>query len=252
MYLRAVLRRSVFEKPQRRLKGGFEVFQSCPAACEKIQESYIMKIWLSLLEGFEFNLMLFGGTIVCAIPLGLLITFCSMSKFKPLSVLSRIFVWIIRGTPLMLQLFVVLYVPGIVFGVPMKSRLLAAFIAFIINYAAYFSEIYRGGIESIPRGQYEAGQVLGLTKGQIFRKIVLFQVIKRIVPPMGNEIITLVKDTSLARTIAVSEIMMSAENFSKQGIIWPLFSTGLFFLAMCGILTLLFNKLEKKLDYYKA
>lgn len=152
----------------------------------------------------------------------------------------------------MLQLFIVLYVPGLVFDVPMRSRLTAAVIAFIVNYAAYFSEIYRGGIESIPKGQYEAGQVLGLTKTQVFFKIVLFQVIKRIVPPMGNEIMTLVKDTSLARVIGVGEIMMSAERFSKQGLIWPLFSTGLFFLAMCGILTIIFNKLEKKLDYYKA
>lgn len=211
-----------------------------------------MDKWLSLLDGFQYNLLLFFGTIVCAVPLGLLITFCSMSKFKPLSILSKLFVWIIRGTPLMLQLFVVLYVPGFVFNTPMKSRMTAAFIAFIINYAAYFSEIYRGGIESIPKGQYEAGQVLGLTKVQVFTKIVLFQVIKRIVPPMGNEIITLVKDTSLARTIAVAEIMMSAERFSKMGIIWPLFSTGLFFLAMCGVLTLLFGKLEKKLNYYNS
>ncbi len=211
-----------------------------------------MEQWLSLFEGFKINLILFFVTILCAVPLGLLITFCSMSKFKPLSFVSKVFVWIIRGTPLMLQLFVILYAPGLLFDMPMKSRLTAAIIAFIINYAAYFSEIYRGGIESIPKGQYEAGQVLGLTKVQIFFKIVLFQVIKRIVPPMGNEIMTLVKDTSLARIIGVGEIIMSAERFSKMGLIWPLFSTGLFFLAMCGILTLVFGKLEKKLDYYKA
>lgn len=210
-----------------------------------------MDKWLSLLEGFQYNLILFFGTIVAAVPLGLLICFCSMSKFKPLSYLSKVFVWIIRGTPLMLQLFVVLYVPGLVFQIPMKSRLTATFIAFIINYAAYFSEIYRGGIESIPKGQYEAGQVLGLTKTQVFLKVVLFQVIRRIVPPMGNEIITLVKDTSLARIIGVGEIIMSAERFSKAGVIWPLFSTGLFFLAMCGILTLIFGALEKKMNYYK-
>ncbi len=211
-----------------------------------------MEQWLSLFEGFKYNLILFFVTILCAVPLGLLITFCSMSKFKPLSFVSKLFVWIIRGTPLMLQLFVIYYAPGILFDMPMRSRLMAAMIAFIVNYAAYFSEIYRGGIESIPRGQYEAGQVLGLTKTQVFAKIVLFQVIKRIVPPMGNEIMTLVKDTSLARIIGVGEIIMSAERFSKMGLIWPLFSTGLFFLAMCGILTLLFGKLEKKLDYYKA
>lgn len=211
-----------------------------------------MDKWLSLFDGFQYNLIIFFGTLLCAIPLGLLITFCSMSKFKPLSYISKVFVWIIRGTPLMLQLFIVLYAPGLLFNIPMQSRMTAAFIAFIINYAAYFSEIYRGGIESIPKGQYEAGQVLGFTKTQIFTRIVLFQVIKRIVPPMGNEVITLTKDTSLARIIGVAEIIMSAERFSKMGIIWPLFSTGLFFLAMCGILTLFFGWLEKKLGYYKA
>ena len=209
-----------------------------------------MEKWQSLFDGFGYNLFIFFGTIIAAVPLGLIITFCTMSKFKPLSYLSRLFVWIIRGTPLMLQLFVILYGPGLLLGIPMKSRLTAAFIAFIVNYAAYFSEIYRGGIESISRGQYEAGQVLGLTKKQVFSKIVLFQVVKRIVPPMGNEIITLVKDTSLVRIIGLPEIKMSAERFSKQGLIWPLFSTGLFFLAMCGVLTLLFGRLEKKLDYY--
>ena len=209
-----------------------------------------MEKWQSLFDGFGYNLLIFFGTIIAAVPLGLIITFCTMSKFKPLSYLSRLFLWIIRGTPLMLQLFVILYGPGLLLGIPMKSRLTAAFIAFIVNYAAYFSEIYRGGIESISKGQYEAGQVLGLTKKQIFSKIVLFQVVKRIVPPMGNEIITLVKDTSLVRIIGLPEIIMSAERFSKQGLIWPLFSTGLFFLAMCGVLTLLFGRLEKKLDYY--
>ena len=152
----------------------------------------------------------------------------------------------------MLQLFVVLYVPGLLLGIPMRNRMTAALIAFIINYAAYFSEIYRGGIESIPKGQYEAGQVLGMTKTQVLFKVVLFQVVKRIVPPMGNEIITLVKDTSLARVIGVAEIIMSAERFTKQGLIGPLFSTGLYFLAFNGILTILLSKLEKKLDYYKG
>lgn len=232
--------------------------------------------WLSLVEGFRLNLLVFFGTIIAAVPLGFLITFCSMSNLKPFSFLARLkaareskwmmavaqfrliafiskmFVWIIRGTPLMLQLFVVFYAPGLLFKTPMESRITAAFIAFIINYAAYFSEIYRGGIESIPKGQYEAGQVLGLTKTQVFFKVVLFQVIKRIVAPMSNEIMTLVKDTSLARTIAVAEILMSAERFTKQGVIWPLFGTALFFLAMCGILTLLFGWIEKKLDYYKG
>ena len=152
----------------------------------------------------------------------------------------------------MLQLFVVLYVPGLLFDMPMRNRMLAALIAFVINYACYFSEIFRGGIESIPKGQYEAGQVLGLTKKQIFFKIVLLQVIKRIVPPMSNEIITLVKDTSLARVIAVAEILMAAERFAGKGIIWPLFYTGVYFLIFCGVLTVLFGYIEKKLDYFKS
>ena len=211
-----------------------------------------MSIITALFEGFGQNLMLFIVTLVAAIPLGLIITLGSMSRFKPLKWLARTFVWIIRGTPLMLQLFVVLYVPGLVFGVPMQSRLTAAFIAFIINYAAYFSEIYRGGIESISKGQYEAGQVLGMTKTQVFFKVVLLQVVKRIVPPMGNEVITLVKDTSLARVIAVPEILKAAEDFSKMGLIGPLFSTGLYFLAFNGLLTILLSKLEKKLDYFKS
>ncbi len=209
-------------------------------------------MWASLFEGFGQNLLLFFTTILLAIPLGLIITYATMSKFKPLSYFSKVFVWIIRGTPLMLQLFVVFFVPGLLFDIHMKSRMTAAMIAFVINYAAYFSEIYRGGIESIDKGQYEAGQVLGLTKAHIFFRIVLMQVVKRIVAPMSNEIMTLIKDTALARTIAVAEIMMSAERFTKQGVIWPLFATALFFLAMCGILTLLFNFIEKKLDYYHA
>ncbi len=201
-------------------------------------------------EGFLQNCILFFGTLLFAIPLGLLIAFCSMSKFKPLSLITKVFVWCIRGTPLMLQLFIVFYVPGLVFDTPMRNRMLAALIAFVINYACYFSEIYRGGIESIPKGQYEAGQVLGLTKTQIFTKIVLLQVVKRIIPPMGNEIITLVKDTSLARVIAVSEILMEATHFSADGLIWPLFFTSVFFLLFCGLLTLLFGYLEKKLNYF--
>ncbi len=201
-------------------------------------------------EGFLQNCILFFGTLLFAIPLGLLIAFCSMSKFKLLSLITKVFVWCIRGTPLMLQLFIVFYVPGLVFDMPMRNRMLAALIAFVINYACYFSEIYRGGIESIPKGQYEAGQVLGLTKTQIFTKIVLLQVVKRIIPPMGNEIITLVKDTSLARVIAVSEILMEATHFSADGLIWPLFFTSVFFLLFCGLLTLLFGYLEKKLNYF--
>lgn len=206
----------------------------------------------SLFSGFRLNILIFITTLLVSIPLGLIITFGSMSKFKPLRWLTKTLVWIIRGTPLMLQIIIAFYGPGLIFDIPMKSRLTAVMIAFIINYAAYFSEIYRGGIESIPVGQYEAGQVLGLTKAQVFFKVVLFQVVKRITPPMGNEIITLIKDTSLANVISVAEVIMCAERFSKQGYIWPLFSTGLFFLVFSGGLTLLFGYIEKKLNYYRG
>ena len=206
-----------------------------------------------LLGGFKYTLLIFFITLVAAIPLGLPIALGSMSRFKPLRWISRAFVWVIRGTPLMLQIMVVFYVPGLVFGTPFRSRIIAVIIAFIINYAAYFSEIYRGGIESIPVGQYEAGQVLGLTKTQTFFKVVLFQVVKRIMAPMSNEVITLVKDTSLASVIAVGELIMSAQNIVKvYAIIWPLFYTAIFYLIFCGVLTLLFNALEKKLNYYRG
>lgn len=206
-----------------------------------------------LLGGFKYTLLIFFITLVAAIPLGLPIALGSMSRFKPLRWISRAFVWVIRGTPLMLQIMVVFYVPGLVFGTPFRSRIIAVIIAFIINYAAYFSEIYRGGIESIPVGQYEAGQVLGLTKTQTFFKVVLFQVVKRIMAPMSNEVITLVKDTSLANVIAVGELIMSVQNIVKvYAIIWPLFYTAIFYLIFCGVLTLLFNALEKKLNYYRG
>lgn len=206
-----------------------------------------------LLGGFKYTLLIFFITLVAAIPLGLPIALGSMSRFKPLRWISRAFVWVIRGTPLMLQIMVVFYVPGLVFGTPFRSRIIAVIIAFIINYAAYFSEIYRGGIESIPVGQYEAGQVLGLTKTQTFFKVVLFQVVKRIMAPMSNEVITLVKDTSLANVIAVGELIMSAQNIVKvYAIIWPLFYTAIFYLIFCGVLTLIFNALEKKLNYYRG
>lgn len=211
-------------------------------------------ITFQLLEGFKENCILFGVTLLLALPLGLLISMGSMSKFLPLKAFCRTFVWIIRGTPLMLQLFVVYYIPPLLTDGSFKfsDRLTAAIIAFVINYAAYFSEIYRGGIESIPKGQYEAGYVLGMKKSQIFFKVVLMQVVKRIVAPMSNEIITLVKDTSLARVIAVGEILKNAEQFTKQGLIWPIFYTGAFFLIFCGVLTLLFRFIERKLDYYKG
>lgn len=210
------------------------------------------QIFLSLCEGFGQNLIIFAITLIAALPLGLLITFGTMSKFKPLKWIMKTFVWIIRGTPLMLQLFVVLYAPGLLWGWNFGTRMGATLVAFIVNYAAYFSEIYRGGIESIPQGQYEAGQVLGMTRAQVFFKIVLMQVVKRVIAPMSNEVLTLVKDTSLARTVGVVEIIMCAERFTKQGLIGPLFSTALYFLAMCGILTLLFGYIEKKFDYYKG
>ncbi len=228
------------------------------------------EVTLSLLEGFLSTLEIFAVTLLGAIPLGLIICFGSMSKIKPISWLMRGLVWIIRGTPLMLQLIIVYYGPGLVgrwaesqestnFLIEWLSnwhvfdRFLAVSIAFIINYACYFSEIYRGGIESIPKGQYEAGQVLGLSKSKVFFKIVLMQVVKRIVPPMGNEIITLVKDTSLARIIAVYEVIWSAQAFAKSdGLIWPLFYTGAFYLIFNGGLTVLFRKIEDKLNYYQS
>lgn len=212
-----------------------------------------LNVTQQLLSGFGENCYIFIVTLLLAIPLGLIVSMGSMSGFKPLKWLTKTVVWIIRGTPLMLQLFVVFYIPPLVsngsFAFP---RMNAALIAFVINYAAYFSEIYRGGIEAIPKGQYEAGQVLGMEKPQIFFKIVLMQVVKRITAPIGNEIITLVKDTSLASVIAIPEILMNAKDFSMDGLIWPLFYSAVFFLAFCGVLTLLFAFVEKKLDYYKG
>ena len=214
--------------------------------------SLFLKVTLSLLEGFEKTCLIFALTLVLALPLGLVISFGSMSKFKPLAYLTKIFVWIIRGVPLMLQVFVVFYVPRLLWEIPFLDRFNAVIVAFVINYACYFSEIYRGGIEGIPRGQYEAGEVLGMTKSQIFFKVVLMQVIKRIIPPMSNEIITLVKDTALARVIMVVEIIKAAEEYAAYGLIWPLFYTAVFYLAFVGILTLLFGFVEKKLSYYKV
>lgn len=207
----------------------------------------------ALLGGFGETMNIFLLTLAFSIPLGLVICFGTMSKRKPLRYFMKFVVWVIRGTPLMLQLIVVFYGPGLLWGLPATGRFTAVILAFTINYACYFSEIYRGGIESIPLGQYEAGQVLGLTKGQIFFKIVLMQVVKRIVPSMGNEIITLVKDTSLARVIAVYEVMWVGQSFIKSdGLIWPMFYTGAFYLLFSGVLTLLFRWIEKKLDYYRG
>lgn len=208
--------------------------------------------------GFLQTLKLFFITLIGAFPLGLVIAFGSMSRFKPLSYFTRIVVWIVRGTPLMIQLLIIYYFPGLVLGNPLwgsgeSGRFTAAAISFIFNYACYFSEIYRGGIQSVPVGQEEAGLVLGMTKSQIFFKVTLLQMIKRIVPPMSNEIITLVKDTSLARIIAVYEIIWNAQAFAKSaGLVWPLFYTGAFYLLFCGLLTILFGYIEKKMNYYRG
>lgn len=212
----------------------------------------------TLFEGFSTTLQIFFFTLLGALPLGLIIAFGSMSKFMPLKGLIKTIVWIIRGTPLMLQLLIIYYGPGLIlhnniWGGGNGGRMTAVLAAFIINYACYFSEIYRGGIESIAKGQTEAGLVLGMTKSQIFFKVILLQVIKRIVPPMSNEIITLVKDTSLARIIAVYELIWSGQTFIKgAAIIWPLFFTGIFYLVFCGILTIIFGIIEKKLSYFNA
>ena len=211
-----------------------------------------VSVTLELLMGFWKSIQVFGLTLLFSIPLGLLVCFGSMSKFSPLRWATRTFVWIIRGTPLMLQLILMFYGPGLLFDLPAMPRMTATIVAFSINYACYFSEIYRGGIESIPQGQYEAGQVLGMTKTQIFFKVVLLQVVKRIVAPMGNEVITLVKDTSLARIIGIYEVIWAGEQFIKKGLIWPLFYTGAFFLIFSGLLTILLGKIEKKLDYFRG
>lgn len=209
-------------------------------------------VTMQLLSGFWESLKIFLLTLAFSLPLGLIVCFGSMSKFTPLKALVRCFVWIIRGSPLMLQLIIIFYGPGLLFDLPAMPRFTATILAFAINYACYFSEIYRGGIESIAKGQYEAGQVLGLTKIQIFFKIVLPQVVKRVMAPMSNEVITLVKDTSLARIISVYEIIWAGESFIKKGLLWPLFYTGAFYLLFNGILTLLFGYIEKKLNYYRG
>ena len=232
------------------------------------------QITLDLLHGFGLTCLLFLLTLIFALPLGLGLSFCTMSKWKPIKVVSRIFVWVIRGIPLMLFICLIYYLPGLlgtgsvnVFDgldryftqLTGSSQLLyygsfcAVLIAFVVNYACYFSEIFRGGIESIPHGQYEAGQVLGMTRGQIFRKVILKQVVKRILPPMSNEVITLVKDTSLANVIAIPEIIKRAKDMAAtQALTWPLFYTGVFYLLFVGALTLLFGYAEKRLSYFKA
>ena len=209
-------------------------------------------VTLELFKGFGQSVNIFLLTLAFSLPLGCVVALGSMSSFTPLRWFTRSFVWVIRGTPLMLQLILIFYGPGLLWGIRALPRFTAVILAFSINYACYFSEIYRGGIESIPRGQYEAGQVLGMTKAQIFFKVVLLQVIKRIMPSMGNEIITLVKDTALARIIAVYEVTWAGESFIKKGLIWPLFYTGVFYLLFSGGLTLLFGWIEKKLSYFRG
>ncbi len=228
-----------------------------------------LEVTLFLLDGFKISLIIFAVTLLLGIPLGLPIAFCSMSRFKAIKNVSKVIVWIVRGIPLMLQIFIIYYVPGLLFEFPLFSnldkymfinygiadsgRIIAVLIAFAINYACYFSEIYRGGIESIPKGQYEAGYVLGLTKSQIFKKIILKQVIKRIVPPMSNEIITLIKDTALANCIMVCEIIKQAKELAAtKALVWPLFYTGVFYLLFVGVLTIALGKLERKLDYFRS
>ena len=218
-----------------------------------------------LLKGFSLSCILFILTLIFALPLGLLISFCTMSKFAPLRMLFKVIVWVLRGTPLMLQLFVIFYGPGLLnlftwpqmstggvwFDQTFSTRFIAALVAFTINYAAYFSEIFRGGIESIPKGQFEAGQVLGMTKSQIFFKVILLQVVKNILAPMSNEVITLIKDTSLANTIGIYEIIFQSKTFMSEGLIWPFFFAGAFYLIFVGLLTIIFGKLEKKLNYFR-
>ena len=228
-----------------------------------------LEVTAFLLDGFWISLLIFAVTLLCGAPLGLPIAFCSMSRFQAVKTVSKVIVWIVRGVPLMLQIFIIYYVPGLLFETPVFSyvdryfflnfgiqdtgRILAVLIAFTINYACYFSEIYRGGIESISKGQYEAGYVLGLTKSQIFKNIILKQVIQRIVPPMSNEIITLIKDTALANCIIVCEIIKQAKELAAtKAMVWPLFYTGVFYLLFVGLLTIILGRVEKKLSYFRS
>ena len=213
------------------------------------------QVFQALNQGALVTLRLFALTLLGAVPLGLVIALGAMTRFRPLRYLTRSIIWVVRGTPLMLQLSAIYFGPGLLgynlWGTSRQGRWIAVLTAFILNYACYFAEIYRGGLESIPKGQYEAGQVLGMTRPQIFFRGILKQVIQRILPPMGNEVITLVKDTSLARVVAVYELIWAGEAFIKSnGLIWPLFFTGLYYLAFSGILTVLLNTLERRMDYF--
>ena len=212
----------------------------------------LLSVTKTLLQGFGITVLIFVLTLVISLPLGLLMSFGTMSKVKPLSYPLKVFVWIIRGTPLMLQIMIIFYMPSLLFGVKV-DRVVATIVSFSINYACYFSEIFRSGIQSIDIGQYEAGKVLGLSRRQTFFKVILFQVVKRVTPPLGNEIITLVKDTSLARIISVGELLFIAQNnYVAKGIVWPLFYTGVFYLLFVGLLTLILSNCEKRMSYFEG
>lgn len=219
--------------------------------------SMLWTVTLELMGGLATTLEIFFFTLLFSLPLGLIVAFGSMSKFKPLKYLIDVIVWIIRGTPLMLQLIIIFFGPGLwlgnnIWGGSEAGRVTATIVAFTINYACYFSVIFRGGIQGVPVGQREAGEVLGMTKSQIFFQITLLQMVKRVVPPLSNEVITLVKDTSLARVISAYELTFAGYSFMKSsGLVWPLFYTGVFYLAFVGILTLLFNYIERRLSYFK-
>ena len=212
----------------------------------------------SLLDGLLTTFQIFVFTLLFSLPCGLILAFGSVSRWRPLRYLIQVLVWIIRGTPLMLQLIIIFYGPGLWLGHNIWSgnetgRITATVVAFSINYACYFSVIFRGGIEGVPAGQREAGEVLGMTRSQIFFRVTLLQMVKRVVPPVSNEVITLVKDTSLARMIAAYELTFAGYSFMKSnGLTWPLFYTGVFYLVFVGALTLLFNYIERRLDYFRT
>ena len=224
-----------------------------------------LEVFNQFAVGFGYTVGLFAVTLVAAIPLGIIVSLCSISRFRPIKWLTKVFIWVVRGTPLLLQIIVITFIPSTVFALANKDlasffgvsvaglNFIFAAVAFIINYSAYFAEIFRGGIEAIPSGQYEAAQVLGMKRGQTFFRVILPQVCKRILAPISNEVITLVKDTSLARVIGVTELFMVAYNVvTTEAIIWPLFFAGLYYLLFNGLLTILFHAAEKKLSYYKV
>lgn len=224
-----------------------------------------LEVFNQFAVGFGYTVGLFAVTLVAAIPLGIIVSLCSISRFRPIKWLTKVFIWVVRGTPLLLQIIVITFIPSTVFALANKDlasffgvsvaglNFIFAAVAFIINYSAYFAEIFRGGIEAIPKGQYEAAQVLGMKRGQTFFRVILPQVCKRILAPISNEVITLVKDTSLARVIGVTELFMVAYNVvTTEAIIWPLFFAGLYYLLFNGLLTILFHAAEKKLSYYKV